>query len=124
MEKNLKSLFFIGFTIILLCAANNFAQVKVGGYKSVPTDDQAVIDAAEFAANTQSDRSNTTINIESIEKAERQVVAGTNYRICMQVAVGEEGEEKPSVQFIQAIVFQSLQQEYDLKSWTKVKSCA
>ena len=110
------------FASILLFAASSYAQVRVGGYKAVPTDDPKVIEAAEYAANIQTERSGTNINIETIETAARQVVAGTNYRICLQVAVGEENE-KPAVQVIQTIVFYSLQQKFSLRSWTRVKSC-
>lgn len=122
MKINLRIFILAAFAVVLLCALNSFAQVKVGGYKIVPTDDAAVIEAAEFAANAQSDRSNTTINNETIETAQKQIVAGTNYRICMQISIPVEGGE-PVVEFAQTIVYQNLQQEYTLKSWLKVKSC-
>ena len=123
MRNNLRiTLISAGCGLILLCVASGFAQIKVGGYKNVPTDDETVIDAAEFAANAQSDRVSRKIDIETIAKAERQTVAGANYRICMEVAVGEENEE-PSAQFVRAIIFYSLKKEFTLKSWVKVKSC-
>ena len=123
MKNNLQLIVIAVLGTIFICAISSFGQVRTGGYKAVPTDNETVIDAAEFAANTQSEKTGTNINIETIETAARQIVAGTNYKLCLQVAVGEENE-KPSVEFIQAIVFYSLQQEFSLKSWTKVSDCS
>ena len=109
-------------SFVLICAASGYAQIRTGAYKVVSTDNETVIDAAEYAANTQSEKTGTTINIETIETAARQTVAGANYKICLQVAVGEENE-KPVIEFIQTIVFYSLQQKFSLKSWMKVSAC-
>jgi len=103
------------------CAMVGLAQTRpiVGGYKVVATDDQEVVAAAEFAVGEQGRKQESTITLVSIEKAERQVVAGTNYRLCLKVSSGDDAEE---TQEIKVVVFRSLQKQYSLKSWEE-ESC-
>lgn len=103
------------------CAITGLAQPRpnLGGYKEVPTDNPEVVAAAEFAVGEQGRKQESTIALVSIEKAESQVVAGVNYRLCMKVTVGDEDGES---QDVKALVFRSLQKEYSLKSWEE-ESC-
>jgi len=110
--------------VVLGCAAISFAQIKTGGFKKVPVSDAGVVAAAEFALGAQADKDNIGIELVSIESAERQTVAGTNYKICLLVTVTDEYTEEPYDQFISALVFSSLKKEYTLKSWTEVENCA
>ena len=97
----------------------NAQRPVLGGYSSIATDDTRVTAAADFAVNkrieTNSEQEGMTL--ESIDKAESQVVAGTNFRLCMTVALDDNTQQ------VSAIVFQSLKQEYSLKSWIPVDSC-
>ncbi len=88
----------------------------LGGYKDCPTDDEEVLAAANAAVTQQSAQTDQTITLVSVDKARRQVVAGTNYDLCLTVEI--EGESTSvSVQ-----VFTSLQRERTLKGWA-VKDC-
>lgn len=90
----------------------------VGGYSSADTDDARVVAAAKFAVGS---RAKTTkrknLKLDSIEKAEMQVVAGLNYRLCMNVGDGGKA------QTVNAVVYQNLKQKYSLTSWDVVESC-
>ena len=85
----------------------------VGGYKVIANDDPDAVAAAEFAVTEQGKKENIIIKLLSIEHAERQVVAGTNYKFCMRVGKGEDPEDVD----VKVIVFRSLQKKYTVKSW-------
>jgi hypothetical protein len=90
----------------------------VGGYKEVATDDPEVQAAAEFAVSEQKKKQDDdALTLVSIEHAERQVVAGTNYRLCLKVASGGDSDEGAEPQNVKVVVFKNLKQEYSLKSW-------
>jgi hypothetical protein len=102
------------FAVFFACVTAVSAQ-KVGGYKEVAIDDAAVVAAAEFAVGDHSEKNEVSLEIVSIQKAERQVVQGANYRLCIQVKVVEEGND--DTQFVQAVVYQDLKRVYKLTSW-------
>jgi hypothetical protein len=83
----------------------------VGGFKPVAADDPEVTAAARFAVAAEGQKDNATITLTSVVAAERQTVAGANYRLCLEVEV--EG----AAQNVRAVVFKSLQKQYQLKSW-------
>ena len=58
---------------------------KVGGYKQSSKTDAGARAAAEFAVDAQAERKNLTIELVAVEKAETQVVAGTNFRLCLKI---------------------------------------
>ncbi len=121
MKNYTRSLMFLA--VILGCVAVSFAQVKTGGFKKVSVSDAAVVMAAEFALSAQADKDDTGIELVSIETAERQTVAGANYKICMLVTLTDEYSEEPYDQFVSVLVFRSLKNQYTLKSWTEVEDC-
>lgn len=104
------------------CAIVGVAQTRpiLGGYKEVATDNTEVVAAAEFAVGEQGQKQENTISLVSIEKAEQQVVAGVNYRLCLKVTIGDAADE---TQEAKVLVFRSLQKEYSLKSWEE-ESCS
>jgi hypothetical protein len=83
----------------------------VGGYKSVAADNPEVTAAARFAVAARGKSVNADISLNSVLSAARQTVAGVNYRLCLEVEV--EG----ATQNVRAVVFKSLQKQYQLKSW-------
>jgi uncharacterized lipoprotein NlpE involved in copper resistance len=84
----------------------------VGGYASAERTSPDVIAAANVAVASQAARSGQKITLRSIVRAEQQIVAGVNYRLCLDVSVdGTSGEAL-------AIVFRNLQQESSLTRWT------
>lgn len=125
MKKNIRFMMLCAACAVFFGSAIvNFAQVKppvVGGYKTVSVDDAAVAAAAEFAVSDHSQKNEVSLEVVSISKAERQIVQGTNYRLCIEVKVVEEGNDE--TQFVLAVVYQNLKKAYTLKSW-KADGCA
>lgn len=83
----------------------------VGGYSKAAVDDAKVVTAAEFAV-TEESKKGTAISLKSISSAERQVVAGTNYRLVMVVEEG--GVEKT----VEVVIYEDLQPSMTVTSWT------
>jgi hypothetical protein len=83
----------------------------VGGFRAVAVNDPEVTAAARFAVGAQGESEGTTISLLSVLAAERQTVAGANYRLCLEVEV--DG----AAQTVSALVFKSLQRQYQLRSW-------
>lgn len=106
-------IFAAAFMLFRHLSAPTHAQL--GGYRSVAVDDATVVAAANFAVSKEEE---TTEGIELVEilKAERQTVAGANYRLCLRVKLGEDTQD------VQAVVNLNLQGEYSLTSWTP-KDC-
>jgi len=84
----------------------------VGGYSPVDASNDRVRAAAEFAVADEARRRNQMIRLQDIARAERQIVAGANYRICLEVATGT------GTQSVEAVVYQNLKGQYSLTSWT------
>lgn len=110
------------FGVIFLGAGAGFAQRKpiiLGGYKTVPTTDEQVVAAAEFAVGKRAEENSEQegLTLVSIEKAEMQSVQGANFRLC--IVVGLDGEE----QSVKTVIYRNLKQEFSLKSWDAVESC-
>jgi hypothetical protein len=90
------------------------AEHLVGGYSEVPTTNEQVIAAAQFAATTQSisTESGPEITIVEILSAQQQVVAGMNYRLRLKVKVDGTVREAG------AVVWRKLDGKHELTSWT------
>ncbi len=109
----------LAIMLILGTAAFGQRSTVLGGYKSAKTDDARVVAAAEFAVGERAEKNTEQegLTLDSVDKAEMQTVAGTNYRLCLTVRLEDETQQ------IEAVIFQNLKREYTLKSWT-VKECA
>lgn len=83
-----------------------------GGWSSAPADDRRVQLAAQNAVTAQSSSEGRPLELKSIATAERQVVAGINYRL--QLVVTKDGVDAPA----SAIVWGKLNGSYELTSWT------
>jgi len=115
MKKKLQiTMMFAAFAVVFACVTAASAQ-KVGGYKSVAVDDAGGVAAAEFAVADHSEKNEVSLEVVSIQKAERQIVAGTNYRLCIEVKVVEEGND--DTQFVEVVVYQDLKKVYKLTGW-------
>jgi Aspartic acid proteinase inhibitor len=88
---------------------------KVGGFKKVSVDNERVVAAANFAVSKQ-EENEEGLTLDSIERAETQVVAGTNFKLCLKVSLADESQE------VKVVVFQNLKQEFSLTSWD-VENC-
>ena len=116
MKKNLQiMMFFAAFAVIFACADTSFAQM-VGGYKAAPVEDAQVVAAAEFAVSDHSEKNEVSLIVVDIQKAERQVVQGMNYRLCVEVGLADEGNEGET-QFVLMTVYQDLKRNYKVTSW-------
>lgn len=106
------------FAFLLILSGSASAQ-KVGGYKSASVEDERVVAAANFAVENriENNMEEEGMEIDSINKAETQVVAGMNFRLCLTVRLGEDYQQ------IEALIYQDLKGKYALKSWTE-KDCA
>ena len=84
----------------------------VGSYVPVPATSAGIRRVAEFAIAEAGRRSGTPIQLRRVAEAERQSVAGTNYRLCVEVLAAEK-----TVRAL-AHVFQGLDSKLTLKEWT------
>ena len=95
----------------------------VGGYKSMAADAPEAVSAAKFAVAAQARKQQTQIKLISVETAERQTVAGANYRLCLKVEEADTENNVDVTETVRAVVFRSLQNTYTLKSW-QAEDCA
>ncbi len=114
-----KRLFSIALSIgvFMTLAVVSASAQKVGGYKEVSASDAAVQAAAEFAVNAQAEKTEKEISLVDVIKAERQVVAGSNYRLCLKVTSQGEIGEADATHFVQAVVYVDLKGNRKLSSW-------
>ena len=126
MKNSLRFTFVLAAVILVFAfVSDGFSQrVVLGGYKKIAKSDTGAAAAADFAVEAQAKKKkNATIELVEIEKAESQVVAGTNYRLCLKVTTsGEKGEADVTIT-VQVVVFKNLKGAYSLTSW-KEDDCA
>lgn len=108
----------ICLTAVLVFAGAATAQ-KVGGYKEISKSDAGARAAAEFAVEAQAKKKNATIELDDVLHAESQVVAGTNYRLCVKITTSGEKDEADVVITVKVVVFRNLKRAYSLKSWAE-----
>lgn len=87
------------------------AQQTAGDYQEAPKADPATVAAANFAVTEQQQKQGGTITLVSIKRAETQLVAGINYRLCLKVKAGGK------TQTVTAVVNKALNDKYSLTSW-------
>ena len=115
MKKSLQAV----FAMIALAVAFSSVNLAVnpqrtGGFREVAKDDPEVEAAANFAVEEQGRKQDTSLKLVSIERAESQVVAGINYRLCLKVSNAHDEEEE-----VKAVVYKNLKKEYSLTSWSE-----
>ena len=119
MEINLRgTIMLITLSVIFGFFAVGLAQ-RAGGYREVARDDAEVVAAAEFAVKAQGQKQEMPYKLVSVEHAEQQVVAGTNYRLCLKVGHHKADNDVDTTEFVRAVVYRNLQQEYSLTSWAE-----
>ena len=114
MKRSLQTaMLFAAFGLMLFGAAVCSAQMMVGNYRETAKDDAQVVSAANYAVEARNKaQKGASLEFVAVERAEKQVVAGTNYRLCLTVKTGGANQQAT------AIVYQNLQNKYALKSWT------
>lgn len=115
----MKRYFPLALSVAILFAASIAVSAqRVGGYSTTDTENAAVQEAATFAVEAQAERSNKEMSLDEVLKAEVQVVAGRNYKICMRInSQGGEGQDDVSI-IVQAVVYVDLKGNKKLSSWT------
>jgi hypothetical protein len=98
----------------IYAAASRVSAQITGGYGETAIDDAQVKEAAAVAIKAKSKKTGKKITLVKIEKAEVQVVAGLNYRICMSV---KTGHSKPVKSKVTAVVYRDLKNKYSLSKW-------
>ncbi|MFN2453918.1 MAG: hypothetical protein ABR577_06815 [Pyrinomonadaceae bacterium] len=92
------------------------ARQIAGGYQAASNTDRQVVKAAVYAIRAEKRRQGMRVSLLSIERAETQVVAGINYKLCLRV------KAKGKTQTIKAIVYENPKQKYSLSAW-EVDNC-
>ena len=117
MKKSLQ----ISIMLVLLAGVfgcvNSVQAQRAGGYENASVKDAEVVAAANFAVSEKGRKAGTSIKLVSIERAETQVVAGTNYRLCLKVKIDDETKD------VKAMVYRNLSKSYLLTSWEEA-SCS
>ena len=92
---------------------------RLGGYREIDKADEGAAAAAEFAVKAESEKKEMTYKLVSIEHAESQVVAGTNYRLCLKIGYHKQDDDVDTTEFVRVVVNRNLQNQYSLTSWTE-----
>lgn len=115
---------FLFAVALLACVATSVADESVagkpGGWSKVHVDDEGVVAAAAFAlqakqAAMRDGSDQTPLSLETIVAAEQQVVAGTNYRLTLQVQLGKTTRTAEAI--VWARVWLDEPERYQLTSW-------
>lgn len=120
MKRNLRTtIIFAAFCIIFGAASTCFAQKDIitGGYSPIPASDRGAVAAAKYAVKAEAKKSRASVKFVSIKQAETQVVAGQNYRLCMEVTVTPKGAKTAVTKNVSAVVYKNLKQKLSLTSW-------
>ena len=94
------------------CAAKTRQGQLAGAYSETSNDNPDAVAAARVAIQKERQALHVRISLVSIKRAEVQVVAGLNYRLCLTVKV------KGKTRDVTAVVYKNLKQKYSLTSWT------
>jgi Aspartic acid proteinase inhibitor len=81
-----------------------------GGYAPAKLTED-VKAAADFAVHEEAKREGVDLKLVSISKAEKQIVAGVNFRLALAV------NRSVSTRVAKAVVFRDLKSGYSLTSW-------
>jgi hypothetical protein len=120
MIKSLRMLSLLAAFVVIFGAAISSPAQKVGGYKTAPVDAADVKAAAEFAVAAQNKIDDFGRTLSEVLSAEKQIVAGVNYRMCLKSKLGgDEGE----IHFVRAVVYLDLKKVYKLTKWADDETC-
>lgn len=123
----IKLSFFIVLTSLFIffgSAKNSFAQTEqiTGGYGDADVTDKDVIKAAKFAVKKSSQIQNATITLRSITKAQIQVVAGINYKLCLEINYKRKSDKKTVRRYAQTVIYRNLKNVHSITNWMVSKN--
>lgn len=111
-----KQILYYTFAIALVvgvnAGANRVSAQIAGGYSDISASSKEVKRAVRFAVQQRMLRTGNKVTLVKIVKAERQVVAGLNYRIVLGVA-DRRGRRRTAT----VVVYQDLKDHLSLTSW-------
>jgi hypothetical protein len=105
--------------VVLFSVGAVQAQRILGGYSETAKDSPEIREAAEFAVKAQGEKQEMTYKLVSVEHAEKQTVAGINYRLCLKVGYHKEDDDVDTTEFVRVVVYRNLQKVYSLTSWAQ-----
>jgi len=112
-----KQILYYTFAIALImgvyAGANRVSAQMAGGYSDLSASSKEVKRAARFAVQQRILRTGNRVTLVKIVKAERQVVAGLNYRIVLRVA-DRRGRRRTTT----VVVYQDLKDHLSLTRWS------
>ena len=115
MNNYIRTIFLTAAIVFVISLSASHASAQIaGGYSDVESNSKEVQKAATFAVKARSRRLGKSLKLIRIEKAETQVVAGMNYRLCMDVREGSGKITKAT-----AVVYLDLKQHLSLSRWEK-----
>jgi hypothetical protein len=114
-------------TTVTLGLADSAAAMKPGGWSEVPVTDPGVVAAAAFAvqarqAAMRESGDQSKLSLESVARAEQQVVQGANYRLTLRVQTA--GGPRTAEAVVWARVWLDEGDRYQLTSWRFVDETA
>jgi Aspartic acid proteinase inhibitor len=115
-KSQIRRIVLVSTVVVFGLALETSAQTP-GAYRLVPNDDPESLAAAKFAIREEGQKLGKTIVFTSMVYAQRQIVSGTNYKLCLKVKVN--GTSKRA----ETVVYRNLQKQYNLTSW-KWGECA
>ena len=111
MKINVKLLISLALALgFLAFSAKAQDTPMVGGYSKISTRSAEAQKAARFAVASRSVTYRNIVLL-NVLKAEQQVVAGMNYRLCMRVS--ERGRKRT----VTVVVYRNLRNRWSLTSW-------
>jgi cystatin-C len=113
IKKLLLMLMSVAINAVMGCMIGLQAQQPpvAGGYQEASRTEPDVVSAAKFAIKEERRKKGVRVSLISIGRAETQVVAGINYRLCLRIKI------KGKIQSVRTVVYKNLQRKYSLSSW-------
>jgi hypothetical protein len=108
------------FTLLTILDLSNATAQRPGGWSKVDAKDKGVVSAAQFAVKAQEQAlkeagKEEKLALTKIQNAEQQVVQGMNYKLTLQVKVGDS--VKTAQAEVWARVWLKPEEQYKLSSW-------
>ena len=119
MNKTFRVTYFLVAIAFIFTMVSAASAQRVGGFKEISQSDPGAVAAAQFAVGAQARKTDATIELVSVEQAERQVVAGMKYRLCLAITTSGEEDEADVTINVRVVVFYSLKRVYTLSSWVE-----
>ena len=125
MKNNLRKLFVLTvFCMAFGGAGSIFGQVKAAGYKLISVGDSGVKNAAAFAVKQKIAETDWNLTLDGILNAETQIVAGTDYRLCLQItAQSPNDEDSVATGWVKTTIHKNPKGEFSIVSW-QLEDCA